>query len=647
MLRHTEFLTRRLMALLLGGLIALVGLVQAQPAVFSEAPMLAERVAAGALPPVAERLPIPEDVVVIEPVEEVGQYGGTIRTLHTGPGMGELKMIMYDPPVRWNRDYTAYIPGLFRGWEFNEDGTSVTFFMRRGLKWSDGYPFTTEDILFWWEDLALNPDFGAVMPPWWAFVAPTPGATPVLGTLEVVDRYTFRMNFAVPHWNVPYILASGFWNFEPMMAPKHFLSQFHPRYNPAVADYRELEIKRLWNQTPGHPTLFAWHTVEYVPGERVVFERNPFYWKVDTAGNQLPYVDRLVSTEVPEAETRLLKIIGGEVDLAFREVPSPRDLPVILDNQERGGYRWLEGWINGAGGWPMLVVNQDFVGDDYIRTLQRDKNFMRGLSLSIDREMINEAIWFGLGTVQQATITEQSWHFEPPEGRALFEEWAAWYADLDLDRANQYLDAAGLDQRDAAGWRLRADNGQPLELLLDIGEWGGAEVNAETAALLQAQWRAVGIRVVLNNAPTPEIDRRWNEGTYMVRFVHMAEMDLWTFPDWIFPIGNEVRAWPRQALWLRTGGAQGEEPGEIVRRLFELYMQGIAIPNIEDRHHLVWEAIRIHMAEGPFYIGITAGLPMPATANVNLRNIPDFGILGPWAPGGPGNTNPEQYFFRQ
>lgn len=627
--------------LLLALLVVVFGAVQAQPTEFNEAPMLAEKVAAGELPAVAERLPDLDDLVVLEPVEEIGQYGGTMRMQHWDPGMGNIKMVMYDPPVRWNRDYTEYIPGLFRGWEFNEDGSSVTFLMRQGLKWSDGHPFTTEDILFWWEDLALNEDFGAVTKPWWGFIGVE------LATLEIIDDYTFTFHYPAPNWNVPYILASGFWNFEPMMAPKHFLSQFHPEYNAAVDGYDELETMRLWHQTPGHPTIFAWHTVDYRPGERVVFERNPYYWKVDTDGNQLPYVDRLESAEVPDAEVRLLRVLAGDVDLSFRQVDSPRDLPVVLDNQERGGYRWLEGWINGAGGWPMAVINQDHVLDDYIREVQRDKNFMRGLSLAVDRERANEAIWYGLGTVQQATITEQSWHFDSPEGREVFEEWAAWYADYDPERASEYLDAAGLDQRDADGWRLREDNGQRFELMIDIGDWGGAEVAEEAAALLQRDWQDVGIRVILNHAPVPEIGRRWDDGHFMVRIVHMAEMDLWTFPDWVFPVGNETRGWPMQALWYRTGGAMGEEPGPIVSRLYDLYEQGIAIPDVDERHPLVWEAIRIHMEEGPFYVGITAGLPMPSTAKENLRNIPEFGILGPWAIGGPGNTNPEQFFYMQ
>src|SRR5690606_36338645 len=204
--------TRRLMAAAFVALFLMVpSLASAQ---YNEAPMLRALVEQGLLPPVEERLPIPEDIVVIEPVEEIGQYGGTWRTLHDNPDPGVLKMILYDPGVRWNRDYTEYIPGVFRAWEFSEDGRSVTFYLRRGLKWSDGVEFTTEDLRFWWEDLANDPSYGAVPPPWWGFVDGE------LMTVDFIDKYTIRFNFPAPNWNVPYVLPSGFWNWEPMMAPR-------------------------------------------------------------------------------------------------------------------------------------------------------------------------------------------------------------------------------------------------------------------------------------------------------------------------------------------------------------------------------------------------------------------------------------------
>jgi peptide/nickel transport system substrate-binding protein len=637
---------------------------------YSEAPQLARLVEAGELPPVEERMPEADDILVVEPVEEVGEYGGTLRYMHSGPHLVELRALLYDPPIRWNRNYSEYIPGLFKDWEVDEDELTITFFMRRGLRWSDGEPFTSDDILFWWEDMVLDEGYIAMTAPIWAIQEGE------IARLEVIDDYAFRFHLAGTDWNMPYLLATGFWNFEKMMTPRHYLSQFHPRYNQELDDYSALEAQRHWWTIPGYPTLLAWQLVEYDAGVRAVLERNPYYWKVDTEGNQLPYIDRIVSLELPGEDVRVAQLVDGNIDLAFHTLGSARNWALLEDTLEGSDYRLLGGWLIGAGGFPTVAVNQDFVGDAYIRELLRDPDFRRALSLAIDREEVNELLWFGLGTPQQATITEESWHFEEDEGREVFEEWAASYANYDPERANELLDAAGLAGRDELGWRVRADNGQPLELILDVIRWDVREwevqqwevhrdwevlqdweiiqdwlihkdweILQEAAALFKDYWEAVGVSVIINDLPSPQLDLRLRDGIYMLRLFNKSAIDLWTSPHWVFPVGVQARVWPLQALWLQTGGVRGEPATEVTQRLYDLYLEGIAIPEPEDRHELVWEAIRIHIEEGPFDIGATGGLPAPAVAHESLRNIPDFGIIGPWEAGAPGNTDPWQYFF--
>ncbi|NPV78828.1 MAG: ABC transporter substrate-binding protein [Firmicutes bacterium] len=608
---------------------------------YNEAPMLSKLVKEGKLPPVEKRLPVKEDIMVVTPVEEIGQYGGTWRAVHWDPGMGNLKMIMYDPPVRWNRDYTAYVPGLAKKWEFSKDGKTITFYFRKGVKWSDGHPFTTEDLKFWWEDLALNEDYQVIRPPWWAY------KNGKLMKVNFIDDYTVSFTFDAPNWNVPYVLASGFWEWEPLMKPKHYLKQFHPKYNPKIKDWKTFQDKDQWWQNPEYPTLFAWHCVKYVPGERVIFERNPYYWKVDTKGNQLPYIDRIESVEVTDPEVRLLQVLKGDYTATFRGVDNPRNIPVLLERQEAGGYRVIL-WQNGAGGWPGILVNQNYVGDKWMRDLLRNQKFRAALSLAIDRNRVNEVIWNGMATPRQGTISKESWHFRSPEGQKVYKEWANNYAKYDPKEANRLLDSIGLTKRDAQGFRTRPD-GSKLELVLDITGWGIAEINAETGALVKNFWEAVGLRTVLNAVQgTPEEGQRQTQSTYQFRFAHCAEMDLWTYPDWVFPV-RDSRAWPKVGRWYMTGGEEGEapEPGSPEEKLIKLYEKGIEEPNVEKRHRYVWDAIKIHITDGPFYIGITGDLPQPVIVKKNFRNVPDFGILGPWAVGGPGNTNPEQYFIKQ
>ncbi len=608
------------------------------PAAKGEAPMLANLVKAGKLPALKERLPT--DVQVVKPVEEVGQYGGTWRTVHSDPGMGNLKMKLYDPPVRWKPDYTGYEEGLAKKWEWSDDGKTITFYFRKGVKWSDGKPFTMEDLKFWWEDIATNTEQKIIREPWWSFVKGE------RMQVEWVDDYTVRFKFATPQWIMPYILAQGFWEWEPLMMPKHYLKDFVPKYNPK-ATWEQFDDKRKWWQNPDFPTLFAWRTVEYVAGQRVAFERNPYYWKVDTAGNQLPYIDRIESTEVKELETRLLQMAQGAYDATFRGSADPRHIALLREKAQAGGYRVLN-WTNGAGGWPAWLINQDYVDDNYIRDLLRNPKFRQAISHALDRKRIIEVVWEGIGTAQQSTISPQAWHFQSPEGQKVFKEWAESYTAYDTKKANALLDEVGLSKKDAEGFRTRAD-GSKLEIIVDVTDWGLKEICVEAAQILEQQLEAVGLRTTLNAVyGTPESGVRQNEGKYMLRSCHASEVDIWTYPDWIFPTRNN-RAWPRVGTWRQTGGKEGwaPDPGSPAARLLELYDKGLAEPDIEKRHRIVWDAIRIHINEGPFTLGAAGDQPMPVVVKNNFRNVPAHGILGPWAPGSPGNTHPEQYFFKK
>jgi peptide/nickel transport system substrate-binding protein len=227
---------------------------------YNEAPMLAEMVAAGELPPVDERLP--KDVQVIDVTDSIGQYGGTWHAVTWWPGAGNIKMAMYDPPIRWKPDYSGYEPGLAKKYEWSEDGTSITFHFREGLKWSDGAPFTMDDMKFWWEDIATNEDYKLIQVPWWGFKK---DGTPM--DVEFPDDYTMVFRWDTPQWVTPYILAQGYWEWEPLMKPKHFLSKYHPKYNPD-ATYDQLEAIDKWHETEGYPTLMAWYVQSFTAGEK-------------------------------------------------------------------------------------------------------------------------------------------------------------------------------------------------------------------------------------------------------------------------------------------------------------------------------------------------------------------------------------------
>jgi peptide/nickel transport system substrate-binding protein len=299
-------------------------------------------------------------------------------------------------------------------------------------------------------------------------------------------------------------------------------------------------------------------------------------------------------------------------------------------------------------------VNQDYPGllenptdvDLEIGTVLRDKNFRQGISYAMNRERLIDVAWGGIGTPQQGTISPQAWHFASDEGRAVFNEWAASYADYDVDKANELLDAAGLLDADGDGIR-DLPSGAPFQLVLDLTDWSGVQVATNATESYSADLQAVGIDVLINTViGTPDQQLRQDQGTYMLRNAHASELDIWTYPDWIFPLRNN-RAWPMEGLWRQTGGAEGWEPTGAALALQNIYDAGLAEPDLQARHQLVWDAIRIHIDEGPFMIGAAGDQVMPAIVGNNFHNVPELVILGPWAPGSPGNLNPEQFWISQ
>ena len=620
----------------------------AAPGAYAEAPMLAEMVAAGDLPAVDERLPV--DVDVVTPYENVGEYGGTWNTVTWCPDFCNIKMITYDPPLRWKDDYTGYEPGLAKDYEWSEDGTQVTLYFREGLRWSDGEPFTMDDMKFWWEDLATNDEFKVTQVPWWGFKSDGSNMD-----VEFPDDYTMVMTWDTAQWITPYIMAQGFWEWEPMMKPRHYLEQFHPTYNDE-ADYDMLDDMQVWYENPDFPTLFAWDVEEYTPGESWKLVRNPYYWKVDTEGNQLPYIDYIYVDLIEDEEVRTLAVTQGNYEASFRGIQDPRNIAILMEEAEAKDYSVYTEWVNGAGGWPAWLINQDYVGEEgddeavvaEIRELLRSVEFRKGLSVAMDRERIIDVAWDGIGVPQQSTISPQAWHFASDEGRAVWEQWAAADAEYDPDLAMERFDSVGFVDADDDGFR-DLPSGEPFQMIMDLGDWGGEIMSTQATESFKTDMNAVGIDVIVNNlVGQPEWDLRQEEGRYMMRNCHASEVDIWTFPDWIFPL-RDNRAWPMQGKWRATGGDEGEEPeaGSPAAKLQAIYDAGLAEPDEDARHQLVWDAIQIHIEEGPFTLGAAGDQPMPAVIKNNFKNVPQSGILGPWAPGSPGNVHPEQFYIEQ
>ncbi|MDP2995252.1 MAG: ABC transporter substrate-binding protein [Anaerolineales bacterium] len=636
---------------------------------FNEAPALADQVKAGTLPPVEERLP--DQPVVTTPVESVGKYGGTLYTASWWPEVGNVQLYFaVEAPIKWKADLTGYEAALVESYEWSADGKTFIMHMRPGLKWSDGEPYTTADWKFWWEDIALNTDQKKWTIP--SYLRNADG-TPI--TMEFPDDYTIVWKSTDRAlWIDPYFMAQGFWEFATnFMKPAHYLKEYLPKYTTTGKTWEDYQNADKWWQTPGYPCLFAWCLTELsADGQNYTFTRNPYYWRVDTEGNQLPYIDAINVEIVSDEQTRILNCSQGKYDTAFRICGGPNEIPFLSENAKNGGYHFLENYMNGAGAWPGYMVNQDYVegGKNYaddtaahakeIRDLLRNAEFRQALSIGFDRQRVVDVAWGGIADIKNYTLSPQSWHFAGTQGQEVYNEWAKNYVDFDAAAANTWLDELGMT-KGADGFRT-LPSGKPFEMWIDVTDWGGSlKVQVDAADEMKKQWEAnLGIKVKINNIQgQPDVDTRTNEGYFMLRGAHISEIDILTYPDWLFPVVNRYY-FPLEGRWFAKGGdactdkpAEGNanpcglkpEDGSPAQLLQALYNKARDTGTEEARHAVVWEAIDIHITEGPFVIGVAGDQPMPILIKDYMRNILDFGVVGPWAPATPGNQIAAQWWM--
>lgn len=630
---------RKLTVILLVGTICVLGVTSAWAAKYNEAPMLRVKVAAGELPPVEERLP--EEPQVVEVVEEIGQYGGTLYGVHTNPAGFEGWMVAGKEGIlRIAPDYKTIIGNIAKSYEISEDGKILTLHLVKGIKWSDGVPFTADDILFWWEDVYLNDELNPVRAKWWY-----PGDE--LMEIKKIDDYTIQLNSAVPNPVVTFPIAHWWGMDGAFYLPKHWLEQFHPRYTPKekleklakeegfdhwyelFLDKKEVDYMR---RDPGMPTINPYVLKERKVGN-VLLERNPYYWKVDPEGNQLPYIDRMYYKLVSDKEMVSMEIISGNVDYeALHTILE--DYPLFVENAEAGNYRVLL-WNANLSGTVYFMVNMTHK-DPVLRNIFRDRRFRIALSLALNRQEINETLFFGKATVSQLTVPPSSVYYE--------EEFSKAYAEYDPQKANRLLDEMGLDKRDKAGYRLRPD-GKRLTIVHEF--WPG-HAQAPVSEMAKEYWEDIGIQIVLK----PEERSLW--ATRMQANEHdmtgwildgMSDTFIMLYPNKVLPTDPVGSAFGIEwAHWYTTDGEKGEEPPAEVKRNFDLFKK-MRLAGEKERIRLGKELFR-SQAENLWTIGTMISTPMPIIVRNNLRNVPKeleygfdwlFTII----------THPEQFFFKK
>lgn len=595
-----------------------------------ESPMLAELVAAGELPPVAERLPA--EPLVVEPIESVGQYGGTWRRAFRGiADFHAFGRIVYEPMLRWPRNPSDPVqPGLAKEWTFNEDGTELTLVLREGLKWSDGEPFTTADITFWWEDIELDTNITPAPHPEWVV-----NGEPM--TLEVIDDVTIKLIFAGPNGMAETVGLAFHGNQWPLaferfgfFAPRHYLEQFHPKYNTEYTDYTVFEEKAN-DFNVERPVMTPWMITEFeAGGTEMMAERNPYYWKVDTEGKQLPYIDRVHFALVADNEAINLMALAGDIDMQARGMDFSK-ITVFQENAEAGDYR-VGLWSSASASATTFMLNQSY-GDPQYRELFQTLDFRIALSHAIDRDLINEIAFLGQAVPRTTTVVDASPYFQ--------EDIVNLYGEYDPDKSNELLDALGLE-KGADGFRTFAD-GTTIDLIIETQDTGTA---LDIIELVAENWNAIGLKTSIK-AMTRDIYWPRAIGNEVMIATWGTDRGLVPMVDPVYQFPFDERSWmaPAYGVWYKTGGEQGEEPTDLFKEIMGLYDQYRTTVDPAQQVEIGKQIVRIS-TENLFVIETVGMQPALVIAKNNFRNvIMDQSFVSDWITMAPGTQDPSHYYF--
>lgn len=639
--------------LILGILVLLLlsGIVTAQDVQYGESPMLAERVAAGELPPVEERLPSNPRVVSFD-WSEIGTYGGDFRDPFVGDAFWSSQMVFWTfwkGLVNWNESYSDWVPNIAESVDVSEDARVYTFHIRPGIRWSDGAPFTSDDVLFVINDILGNEELnGGNFPSGWL----KPGETAPVA--EKIDDYTFSITFDVPY-GMFLLNMAGWPGWELTTAPKHYLQQFHIDYNPDGIDelIAQTEGAEDWvslfqsrsavgpgtdqaviSRDVNYPTMFPWiYTQPMGTGTQFIAERNPYYYWVDAAGNQLPYIDRIVGSAYQNDQTMLVDVLAGQFDTMANTTDQQR--PLFFENEATSGLHVYP--VRSEGGGTVSVMfnmTHPELGDIFS---QRD--FRIGMSYAIDREEVIDIVYFGQGYPRQISPIEESPLYN--------EQLSNQFTEYDVEQANAHLDLV-LPDKDADGFRLNPATGERLSVVITVqtGDYGLRF--GDVAELLKQYYAAVGVQLIVDVVDNAIWTQRRNENT-MEATVFTGEggygITAITDPRYFVPVhGQSIwgNAWN---LWhLEPNNPAAVVPPQDIQDHIALYQQVLQAPTGEERIELMSQVLQT-AADNFWVLGISSASDSYRPLSARLANVPESWVGG-WNPGGPAIAFPEQWFFQ-
>lgn len=582
------------------------------------------------LPLLSERLP--SEPLVVAPYDAIGTYGGTLDMLSnaTESGTTDMMSVRHVNLVRYSDDLTTIVPNVAKSWEWNDDFTQLTFFLREGHKWSDGAPFGARDVKFWYDNLATDSN-----------VREKPKDYVLVGgevmEVVVIDETTVQFNLPAPK---PGLLAHFAQSYAQGFQPMHFLGQFHPDINSdADANAQAIGFESGyaviaayfggsdWMDTPtpmlAHPDLVAGmpfgasptlesHNVISETTEGRHFVANPYFFQVDTAGQQLPYISEQDELFVGGSEVRLLKLVNAEVDYKSQALTLDY-APLLLENQEKGNFTVELRPEISMGTFAFNVTS----ANEAKRAVFGDLRFRQAMSVAMNRDEINEVAYFGLGQAQQYV------GFSPTPS-FVSEETAQSYTQFDPDMANALLDEIGMVDVDGDGMR-ELPNGEKLVLNMQVATQG---ISIKLVELVGQNWREVGIDNTVKEVTTDEYRSAQSANQLDVTMyskgqplaIVIGNAELWIPPYDTYFNHRTAMLWSE---YIDTDGASGVEPPEFAYSLIDDINAFQSAVVGTDESNAIGERLVQTMVDNLLFIG-TVKAVLPVYHNNDLKNFPVF-----------------------
>ena len=581
---------------------------------YNEAPMLADMVASGDLPPIDERLPA--NPLVLDGMEGIGNYGGAMRRGFKGVSdrWGPTKLARQG--LTWYTPELSLRPNIAESWETNEDATVFTFHLRQGMKWSDGATFDSDNFAWWQENVMLNKD-----------ITPAVGRNWVTGsertpmTMDFPDKHTVVFSFAHPN---PMFLDRVAPLTRDLFMPHHYAGQFHMEttddkeaLEAAVDDsgfdtWTALFADRTWwYLNPELPSLFSFTAKNPLSEELFLMERNPYFWQVDSNGNQLPYIDTIRHRLFDTNDVFDLRIINGDVDFQQRHV-SAANFTLYKESEDDGGYRVQLG----AGDQHVCLTPNQTVKKPRLREFFQNRDVRIAMSIAVDRDTLNELAFEGLYTPRQYSPLEQSPQSYPKQANA--------HIEYDPDRANQLLDDAGYADKDSDGFRVYPDgSGETISFVVEGTAQQGSP-DEDAVQIIIGYLEEVGIKATYKGIERSLYEEHWGANEIDAAFWGSGR-SLLPLVDPAFFLGTGLdrpwgEAWGRWRLDPSHPAAEEPPPDHWIVKMWNLWDEILVEPDGARRHELFLQILDVWAEELP-QIGYLGQIPNPLIVLNGLRGI--------------------------